>query len=260
VIAALRFGRPRLEQGRAIRPALFALRSTLPLAAASVVANGVRENFARLLGRECDVELLEPVVPSAEERRVLAGGARVWRVRGRRADAFVVLRSGDATRLAGLAFGEPERPLAPPLSELEGETVERLLVALVPLCVSLCGTLGPASRVASDVAAAEIAGYFEVRTLAAPRVAIGFGLSVDPPEETCKPLTLEELGEIELSGSVRFARGAIALPRFAQLAPGAVIVLETRLDAPAVLRIGGIAVASGEPGTSGGSRAFAVAA
>ena len=164
MIAALRFGTARSEDGRQLRSAFFALRSTLPLSAASVVANGVRESLGRLLGRECEVELLEPVVPGPDERRVLASGALVRRVRGRRADGFVIVRAADAAKLAGLAFGEPDRPLTAPLSELERETLDRVLAALVPLCASLCGTLGPTERDPGDIAA-EIASYFEVRTL-----------------------------------------------------------------------------------------------
>jgi hypothetical protein len=259
VIAALRFGSPRPEGGRLLRPAFFALRSTLPLSAASVVANGVRESLGRLLGRECEVELLEPVVPGSDERRVLASGALVRRVRGRRADGFVILRAADAAKLAGLAFGEPDRPLTAPLSELERETLDRMLAVLVPLCASLCGTLGPVERAAGDVAA-EIASYFEVRTLGSPRIAVGFGLSVDPPEEAGAPLTLADLGEVEVSGSVRFAIGALPVPRFARLACGAVLPLETQLDAPALLCVGGIPLARGDAGSSGGSRAFAVSA
>jgi flagellar motor switch/type III secretory pathway protein FliN len=260
MIAALRFGTARAENGRMLRPAFFGLRSTLPLSAASVVANGVRETFARLLGRECEVELLEPIVPGADERRVLAAEGHVWRVRGRRADGFVILRPNDAAKLAGLAFGEPERLAAAPLSELERETVDRLFAALVPLCASLCGTLGPALRIGGDVAAAEIASYFEVRTLAAPRVAVGFGMSVDPPEEAGSALTLDDLGDVEIAASVRFASGALTLPHFARLGRGALVPLETHLNAPAFLCVGDIRIARGDPGASGGSRAFAVSA
>jgi flagellar motor switch/type III secretory pathway protein FliN len=260
MIAALRFGTARPENGRMLRPAVFGLRSTLPLSAASVVANGVRETLVRLLGRECEVELLEPIVPGPEERRVLAAEGLVWRVRGRRADGFVILRPVDAARLAGLAFGEPERPATAPLSELERETLDRLFAALVPLCTSLCGTLGPAVRIRGDVAAAEVASYFEVRTLALPRIAVGFGMSVDPPEKAGSALTLDDLGDVEVAGSVRFASGALALPHFARLGRGAVVPLDTHLNAPAFLCVGGVRIARGDAGASGGSRAFAVAA
>jgi len=243
-----------------VRAACFGLRSTLPLSAASVVANGVRETLVRLLGRECEVELLEPIVPGPEERRVLAAGALVRRVRGRRSDGFVILRPGEAAKLAGLAFGEPERPAAVPLSELECETLERFFAALVPLCASLCGTLGPVVRTAGDVAAAEIASYFEVRTLASPRIAVGFGMSADPPEEAGSTLTLDDLGDVEVAGSVHFASGALSLPHFARLARGAVVPLETHLDAAAFLCVGGVRIARGDAGANGGSRAFAVTA
>lgn len=259
MIAALRFGAAQQEAGRAVRRAHFALRPTLPLSAATIVANGVRENLARLLGCECEVELVEPIVPGVDERRVLLGGALVRRVRGRRGDGFVIVRAAEAAKLAGLAFGETERPLEAPLSELERETLGRVLSALVPLCASLCGTLGPAAPERAEVAAAEIAAYFEVRTIAAPHAAVGFGVSVDPPEEAGAPLTLADLSEVEFGSSVRFASGALAVPQFARLARGAILPLETPLDAPAWLLAGGIPVARGTAGASGGNCAFAVA-
>ncbi len=258
MIAALRFGAARQDGGCAVRPALFALRPTLPLSAASIVANGVRENLAQLLGRECEVELLEPIVPGVEERRVLVGGALVWRARGRRADGFVILRPAEAANLAALAFGETLRSPAAPLSELERETLSRLLRGLAPLCASLCGTLGPAGPERAEAAAAEIAVYFEVRTLAPPHAAIGFGVSVDPPEETAAPLTLADLSELEFRGSVRFATGTLAVPQFARLARGTVVPFETPLDAPSSLIVGGIPLVRGTAGASSGSGAFAV--
>jgi flagellar motor switch/type III secretory pathway protein FliN len=261
VIAALHFGAPRAaSDGRSVRPALFALRSTLPLSAASVVANGAREQLSRLLARECDVEVVAPIVPGSDERRVLLDGALVRRVRGRRADAFVIVRPADAARLAALAFGEGERSRALPLSELERETLERVLGALVPLCSALCGTLGPATPQSAEGAAADLATYFEVRTIAEPRIAIGFGLSLDPPEEVGPTLTLEDLADVELDLHVRFAAGSLAVPHFARLARGAVLALETQLGAASTLRAGGIALARGEAGASAGSCALRVAA
>ncbi|HMD01387.1 MAG TPA: hypothetical protein VKG44_00350, partial [Candidatus Baltobacteraceae bacterium] len=238
---------PAHGDGSAIRRARFVTRSTLPLSAASVVANGVRETLARLLARECEVELIEPLVLNRAERETLLAGAHVERVRGRRGDAFVIVRPADARRLAALAFGELERDAAP-LSAIERETLGRISASLVPLCTALCGTLGPVTRETPEDALTALASYFEVRTTFAPRVAIGFGLSLDPPEEIGAQVELADLADVELSGRVEFAVGALAVPAFARLRPGAMLAFDSALEAPALLRLGGVPFARGAAG------------
>ena len=133
MIALLTFGAARFAGGRAVRDATFEARSTLPLSAACLVANGVREALARSLARDIDVELLEPSLPNAAQRRVLLADAIVYRVRGRICDGFVIVRGADARRLVALAFGESERPEHDALSEIERATLERIVGGLVPL-------------------------------------------------------------------------------------------------------------------------------
>ena len=52
MIAALAFGSPRLVGSRLIRDISFVPRSTLPLSAACLVANGVRETLSPLVDDE----------------------------------------------------------------------------------------------------------------------------------------------------------------------------------------------------------------
>jgi len=133
VIADLAFLEPRLgRHGRAVREIGFARRSGLPLSAACLVANGVREHFGRLLGRALETEVIAPVVPDAHFFRVLFEEAIIRRVRGRLCEAFIAIRPDDARRLIAVAFVEPERgPTA--LSQVERLTLDRLFAALPPL-------------------------------------------------------------------------------------------------------------------------------
>jgi flagellar motor switch/type III secretory pathway protein FliN len=252
VIAALAFGPPRAVAGRAVRSVTFAPRSSLPSSAACLVANGVREALSRLLATDIDVDLTEPAMPGAEHRRLLVAGATVVRVRGRLSDGFIVVRPADARRLVSLAFGEDEPDGSDTLSEIERATLDRIVYALVPLCNTLCGTLGPAARETADRAASDLATYFEVRTTGRTRIALGFGLGSDPAEPLSERITLDDLADVELEGVVEFARGSLSVPAFSRLAAGATVELETPVAAPGVLRFGEVAFARGICGASDG--------
>lgn len=260
MIAALTFGAPSVAGGRTVRDAGFAARSTLPLSAACLVANGVREALSRSLARELEVELLEPAVPDARQRRILVADATVVRVRGRLCDAFVIVRGGDARRLVALAFGETECAERASFSAIERATFERILAAFVPLCAPLCGALGATGREHAERACADLATYFEVRAQGTLPVAVGFALSRDPDEDVSECLTLDDLAEVELAGSVTCASGTIDAGTFARLAPGATLALETPLAGRGVLSFGGVAFARGTCGVAAGRCAFSVAA
>ena len=261
MIAALAFGSAQLSRdGRVLRPSHLTPRSTLPLSAACLVANGVREQLSRLLATELDVDLIEPALPGANERRILVDGAIVFRVRGRICDGFVIVRPADARRLVALAFGESERSERDPLSEIERATLDRIASALVPLCNTLCGTLGPVARESNERAACDLATYFEVRTTGALRIAIGFALTRDPPEDIGERLALDDIAEIEIDGTVEFASGALAVPAFSRLAAGTTVVLDTQLGAPGHLRFGDVAFALGACGITNGRSALVIGA
>jgi flagellar motor switch/type III secretory pathway protein FliN len=256
VIAALTFGPPQLAGARALRRIAFAPRSTLPLSAACLVANGVRETLSRLLAAELEVDLIEPAMPGPSERRVLLEGATIVRVRGRLCDGFIILRPADAQRLAALAFGEDERSERAPLSDIESTTLDRIASALVPLCNTLCGTLGPVTRELAERAACDLTTYFEVRTTGSVRVALGFGLDRDPAEEIGERITLDDLADVELEGSVEFARGTLGVPAFSRLACGVTLALDTLLGGPGTLRFGDVRFARGDCGVVSGRNAF----
>lgn len=259
MIATLGFGTPQvLEDGRILREPVFALHSTLPVSAVCHVANGVREQLARLLGRELEVEVIEPVVPRAEERRVLFADAIVHRVRGRLGDAFVILRPRDARKLVAAAFGEPERA-DDALSEIERRTLERVIAALLPLCAPLCGTLGAVSRETPERCEHECATYVEVR-VAPLGVAIGFALTRDPPEEIGARILLDALLDVAIPMRVVLAEGELPIPQFARMEPGDTIPLATSVDEPGRLHLGAVPFAHGACGVRGGRHALTITA
>jgi hypothetical protein len=257
VIAALRFGPPASGAGgRTLRELTFSPRSTFPLQAACLVANGLREQLTRLLAHDFELDLVEPTLVCAQARRVLFASALAYRVRGRLCDAFIVLRSADARRLVAAAFGEAERPERDPLSEIERATLERIISAVAPLCAPLCGQPGAVTREPAERAEIESVTYFEVRTSGALTVAIGFALTRDPAEEVGPRLALDDLLDVNLEGTVECASGSIGVLAFASLDAQTTLALETQLEAPGALRFGDVVVARGTCGALAGRSTF----
>ena len=101
-----------------LRRARFEARSSLPISAACVVANGVRETLGSLLGEAVALRLFEPSIPAPQAWPTILRDARLYRLRGNVADAAIVLRTPDAVALAAALFGEsrvagPDRALSP---------------------------------------------------------------------------------------------------------------------------------------------------
>lgn len=223
-----------------------------------MVANGVREQLGRLLATEIDLDLIEPVVPGPDQRSVLFGGALAYRVRGRLCDVFIVVRRADALALAGAAFRESARGNDHPLSSIERQTIDRIASALAAQCAALCGQSGAVVREDAGRVQSECSTYFEVRTTAPPRIAIGFALSRDPEETVGERIGVERLMPVPIEARAEIGRGSIGIDSFASLRVGSTIALGTMLGAPGTLRVGGRSVALGACGHSGGRAAFAV--
>ncbi len=259
MIATLTFTEPQSDaDGRRVAGARFEPRSRLPLSAACLVANGLRELLSRLLAVELETELLEPLVPSPAVRPVLFADAIVACVRGRVADAYIVVRPADARRLVALAFGEAERPDGDPLSEIESQTLDRAMLALAPLCGSLCGPSTGAARIAATTAECDSESYFEVRLLLERPVTIGFALSREPAFEIGARVAIADLEQVEIELRAECARGRLELVDVATLAVGAIVPLTTRIGDPGWLCLGDRSIARGSCGANGGRAAFVV--
>lgn len=260
MIAALRFGAPHEANGRIVRALGFMPRSTLPLQAVCMLANGVCEQMKQLFARDFEARVVEPVIPDAAAREVLFEDALAYRVRGHICDAFILLRPLDARRLSAAAFGEAERPENTPLSEVERTTLERVLAALAPLCVPLCGKVGAVAPERARRAQAECVTYFETRMSGAASISIGFALTSDPPEEATGYMRIEDLLDVELEARVECARGETAFSSLAALNCGAIVPLRTGLEESGVVRFGDVVFARGTCGLSGERFSFAVGA
>jgi hypothetical protein len=255
VIAALRFGSPKKASGRTIRAPIFEKRSTLPLQAACLIANGACEQLKKLLACDLVCDLIGPLIPDASAREVLLTDAIIYRVRGRLCDVFLSLRQDDARRLSAIAFGESERPVGDPLSQVESATLERIFTTIVPLCVPLCGTLGAVSVTSPSHAAMECVAYFELR-FSGIGVAIGFSLTKDPAEEVKKKIRLDDLLDVEVQGRVSCAQGRATFAALNDLRVDAVLPLETRWGEEGGLRFGSVLFARGTCGVRAGRTAF----
>ncbi len=125
---------------RRIRKPVFASRSALPASAACVVANGVRETLTSLFGTTVELRLVEPSIPSPSAWLVILKEAALYRVRGKIADAVVVLRPPDALAMAAALFGERlASAAARELSPIERDLLDRTVNAVAVHLGSVCG-------------------------------------------------------------------------------------------------------------------------
>ncbi len=222
---AAREGRAYTAKEKRIREARFEARSSLPASAACVVANGVRETLSSLLGGPVAVRLLEPSVPGPEVWRVILQDARLYRVRGKVADAAVILRPSDAVALAATLFGESHAGIAAQrtLSPIECDVLDRMVGAIAANLAAVCGARegNCTERVAS------IRGfvtYFEL--LVEPAGAgIGIALSRDPSPEAGAPLDVAHLAGVKLTALASLDAGSIEVAGIARLAVGAIVPL-----------------------------------
>jgi flagellar motor switch/type III secretory pathway protein FliN len=241
--------------GRRVRRACFERRSSLPVSAACVVANGVRETLGALLATPVSLRLLEPMIPGPAAWDAICGGAQLFGMRGPLCDAAFVLRPQDALALATSAFGE--RPDAPrPLSAVEQEVLARALRGVAGSVAPVCGReLSPLERIL------DIRGYvtyFELLVERPVQARIGVALSRDPAARGAPTLRIEDLLDVQVELSVEFARGTMPAAAFLDLRHGANVPMTTRIGEPGRLKLGGAVLAHGECGAMGERNAMIV--
>ena len=235
------------------RRARFAMRSRLPVSAACVVANGIRETLAALFATDVRVRVIEPLLPDSAAWQEIVRNATLFCARGDAATAYAIVRADDAAALAGAAFGE-KSPRDGPLSPMESAAFSRAMNALASALHPVCGGGETPSLRRVDAMSAQT--YFEV-LVDRPIVArIGIALARDPAAPGVPAFTAQSLRDVPLDVSVEFASGWITGASLATLAPGSVVPLQTRVGDPGVLWVGNHGLAKGECGTSRGVRAF----
>ncbi|MEO9169875.1 MAG: hypothetical protein ABI282_00945 [Candidatus Baltobacteraceae bacterium] len=235
----------------------FEKRSMLPVSAACLVANAAREALGALFGAPLHLRLFEPVLPSPQAWAEIARDAMLYRVRGVRADAIIVVRPSDAVALATHAFGESECA-ARPLSQMERMVLERAVRAIAGSCAPVCGI----SNDAPDLAIAEqIAGfvtYIELQIESPVRARIGIGLSKDPRPEACAGVRVEDLLDLQIDLALRTEGRFCEAMALATLEPEAIVPITNERAIRGTLYLAGRPLASGECGVREGRYAIAV--
>jgi flagellar motor switch/type III secretory pathway protein FliN len=260
LIADAAFGPP---SGR-VRRLRFAPRASIPVEAACVVANGIRETLRELFGETCELVLGEPTALGATAWSLLAGDALLFLTRGRQTDIVLVLPQRDARRLVLRAFGEGEAPGAAPLpdaacSALELHALERIAERCAAAFDPLCAERRTRSRAvgAHDVPAC--AAYFDVRVHAPVALTLGIGIVRDLPDPgPSGALSARALEPVTVEARAVFAEGTMDAAAFVALRPGDVVELGTKVGAPACLNLGGRRLATGVPGVVASRTAFLV--
>jgi hypothetical protein len=261
VIAEAQFA-PAVDGVRALR---FCRRSSIPLEAACVVANGLRETLRELLGEACELVVGEPCALGAGAWRVLAQDALLFLTRGRQTDIVLVIPRADARRLVLRAFGEsapaPQcgEPLERDCSALELHAIERIAARCAPAFDPLCAERRSPSRAVAPGEVPVCAAYFDVRVHAPAALVLGVAIVRALPDPgSSGGLAPAALDAVPLPVRVIFASGHVAAERFLQWQLGDVVAFETPLAAAATLEVGGHAFACGSPGARGARAALRI--
>lgn len=255
MIAALAFD-PPCEGIRRVR---FVPRPNLPVDAACVVANGIREALRTLLGETCAVTLGEPVTPAAAAWRTLTQDALLFATPGRATDVVFVLARRDARRLVRAAFGEAPAPDEAAWTALESGAIERIVARCAGACDALCAERRGPTRAVDRAQIPPSVAYFDVRVSAPIVLTIGVGiareLSETPP---ARMVTSEMLGDVPLDVRIVLGRGILSTPGLLNLRPGSVVPLQTQIAGTSELNLAGQRIASGTCGVLHRRSAFEV--
>ncbi len=255
MIATLVFDPPR----DGVRRARFVPRPNVPIDAACVVANGVREALRTLLGEACAVTLGEPVALDRAAWRALAHDALLFSTPGRATDVVFVLARHDARRLVRAAFGEDVAAGDEPWSALESGAIERIVARCANACDALCvERRGPTAAVAPALLALP-AAYFDVRVSGPIELTLGVGVMRDIPAAVpARTLGLETLADVKIGVSIVLGRGTIPVPRLLDLEVGTVVRLSTKVAGEGELNLAGQRIVFGTCGVRNGHPAFEV--
>lgn len=255
MIATLVFDAPR----GGVRRARFVPRPNVPVDAACVVANGVREALRTLLGEACSVTIGEPAALDAAAWRSLTNGALLFATPGRATDVVFVLAMRDARRLVQAAFGEEATPDNGAWSALESGAIERIIARCANACDALCVERRGPTTAADPARLPRAVAYFDVRIAAPIGLTLGIGvvreLAVPLASRTLAP---EALGDVPLELRIVLGRGSLTVPRLLDLEIGAVVPLHTKVAGEGELKLAGQRIAFGTCGVRHHRLAFEV--
>jgi flagellar motor switch/type III secretory pathway protein FliN len=245
--------------GAGVRRIRFVPRPNVPVDAACVVANGVREALRALLDAGCALTIGEPVALDAPAWSALTSEALAFATPGRATDVVFVLTRRDARRLLRAAFGEEAAPDDSAWSELEAGAMERIVARCANACEALCvERRGPTATVdAARIPRPE--AYFDIRVAAPIALTLGVGIVRDlppaPPASTIRP---EALGGVPLELRVVLGRGTLPVSSLLDLRAGSLVPLRTKVAGEGELKLAGQRIAFGTCGVRNGHTAFEV--
>jgi flagellar motor switch/type III secretory pathway protein FliN len=250
VIADLAFGQP---DARGVRRTRFVPRTSIPVGAACLVANGLRETLREVFGERCELAIGEPAAIGADAWGTLSREAHCFITFGRQTDIVLVVPERHARALVLRAFGEGDAPHAGALSALELQAVERIAARCAAAFDPLCAERhGPTQRVSAAAVPACVA-YFDVRVQQPVRIEIGIGIVRDLPNPgPAGEFSAALLAHVCVNVRAEFAAGTIDVATLLGLAPGDVIRLATQVAQPATLKIAGRSIAYGAAGVRAG--------
>ncbi|MBV9233711.1 MAG: hypothetical protein JO030_06695 [Candidatus Eremiobacteraeota bacterium] len=255
----LRFDRPtRGADGRTLRKARFQSRSALPVGAACVVANGVREMLGSLLDAPVMLRLTEPLIPSAEAWRIVLADTLLYRIAGSVADAALVFGFADATVLVGAAFGEPQPRAADarPLSAIERDVLDRMVGEIAVNLGPVCGV--SQRHVARRVESLEnFETFFDLIVESPVQARIGVAISRDPIAEPRATLATNDLGGVGIDTMVVLPLQSASAAHVIRLRVGSIVPIRSADFSRCRLAAYGQPLASGTCGARNGRYAFA---
>ncbi len=256
MIADLQFGRPN---GRGVRPARFVPRTSIPVGAACLVANALRETLHEVFGERCELTLGEPAAIGPAAWDMLSRDAYCFLTRGRQTDIVLVVPNAHARTLVLRAFGEGE-PLGPAaLSVLEVHAVERIAARCASAFDALCAERRGATQRVEPAALPLCVAYFDIHIQAPIAIDIGIGIVRDLPEPGPAGRFAPSLfAHVPLEVRATFASGTIDVATLLGLTAGDVLLLDTQVGASATLKIADRRLAEGTCGVSGGRYCFEV--
>lgn len=255
---SLGFSEPSGRSGRRLKRARFEARSALPISAACVVANGVRETLSSLLGVPVAMRLFAPSIPSAQAWQAILEDARLYRVRGNVADAAIVLRAADANGLAGALFGESGSGAAQrSLSPIECDVLDRMVGSIAANLGAVCGPRnGHAVERVPGISG--FVTYFEFAVDEPVGARIGVALSRDPSNEARGSLEIGHLARITVRTLATIELGNAQAAAVARLAVGAMLPIDAAALHRCRLATHGQRLAHGSAGVLNGHYAFRV--
>lgn len=255
MIATLAFDPPR-ERIRRIR---FVPRPNVPIDAACVVANGMREALRELLGSACALTIGEPAALDAAAWRTLSNGALLFVAPGRATDVIFVLAARDARRLVQAAFGEDRTSGEGAWSALETGAIERIVARCATACDALCVERRGPTSAADPARLPRPVAYLDVRIAAPIELTIGLAIvreiAVPPAAPT---LTIDALGDVAVEVRVIVGAGQIPAPSLLALQTGTVVPLHTKVAGEGELNLAGHRIAFGTCGVRHSRPAFEV--